>query len=128
MLLADNRGQVRRDRLERSSWVLTWDEPFKSLGAERRALIIHQQTLIASYEPDIAIESLPKLLPDPADRALALKTVRYIPGPIDEMSPRTLSLLQRFASVLGEPEITEDVTEDPLAGQTVTAFPTPQGA
>jgi hypothetical protein len=35
VLLAENRKGVRRDRLERSSRVLTEDEPFASLGAER---------------------------------------------------------------------------------------------
>ena len=36
ILLAEARGSVRRDRLERSSKVLTRDEPFASLGVERR--------------------------------------------------------------------------------------------
>ena len=43
-------GQV----LEAGPHVLTQDEPFRSLGAERRAMIIHQQTLIATFEPDRA--------------------------------------------------------------------------
>ncbi|SDG27322.1 alpha/beta fold hydrolase [Rhodobacter capsulatus] len=115
VLLAENRGQVRRDRLERSARVLTRDAPFRALGAERRALIIHQQTLIATFEPERAVETLPRLLPEAQDRALALRVVRYIPGAVAEMSPETQAMLARFETVLGLEPMTVDVTEDPLS-------------
>jgi tellurite resistance protein len=114
ILLAENRGTVRRDRLERASRVLTQDEPFKSLSAELRTRIIHEQTLVATYETQRAIDTLPKLLKTQNERELAVRIVQYVPGAIAEMSPHTLDLLQRFHAVLGLPPVTEDILEDPL--------------
>ena len=116
ILLAESRGSVRRDRLERSSKVLTRDEPFASLGAERRAALIREQSIIAEFEPDRAIETLPNLLPGLEERRKAIDVVEFIAGSMEEMEPRTLKILQRFHAALDLPLITSSlVTLDPLA-------------
>ncbi|GMG80832.1 TerB family tellurite resistance protein [Paralimibaculum aggregatum] len=115
VLMADSRGNVRRDRLERSARVLAEDEPFRSLPAAQRNLMINEQTLIVEFERERAIETLPDLLRTEAERRRALELVRYIPGPVDEMAPDTVELLQRFHRVLGQPPFAGDITEDPFA-------------
>jgi len=115
ILLAESRGNVRRDRLERSARVLTQDEPFRSLTPDARSFMLQEQTLICEFAPDKAIEALPKLLKTREERELASKVVRYIPGALDEMAPHTLETLQQFHKVLGLPPVSGDITEDPLA-------------
>jgi hypothetical protein len=115
VMLADSRGAVRRDRLERAARVLTQDEPFRSLSMERRSMIIHEQTVIATFAPEEAIETLPKLLPTKAERERAAAVALYIPGKIEEMSPETLAMMQRLRKAIGLPAASKDVLEDPLA-------------
>ncbi len=115
ILLAGSRGNVRRDRLERSSRVLTQDEPFVHLDAAQRARIIHEQTIIAHFEPARAVATLPGLLETPEERALAGETVRYIAGPIGEMDPHSFDMLQQFHKALDLPPVTGDIADDPLA-------------
>jgi len=114
ILLAGSRGNVRRDRLARSSRVLTQDAPFAQMPADERSRVIHEQTLIVEFERERAIETLPDLLPHAADRELAAKVAQYVPGAIDEMAPHTLETLQRMRHVLGLSSTVEDVLEDPL--------------
>src|SRR5271166_5244756 len=58
VLMAESRATVRRDRLERSAKVLGHDEPFASLGAERRAALIREQSILVEFEPDLAVKTL----------------------------------------------------------------------
>jgi hypothetical protein len=101
IILAEARGSVRRDRLQRSSHVLTFDQPFASLTAEQRGDLIHEQTVIVQFERERAIEALAALLRTAAQRQKAIDVVEYIAGPLEEMEPRTLQALQQFRQVLG---------------------------
>jgi len=123
ILLAESRGNVRRDRLERSARVLTQDEPFKSLTPDARSFMLQEQTLITEFAPEQALAALPKLLKTRQERELAARVVRYIPGAIDEMTPHTLETLQRFHKVLDLPPVSGDITEDPLVSTDVKLEP-----
>lgn len=115
VLLAGARGNVRRDRLERSTRVLTQDEPFASIPAPQKAKIVQEQTLIVRFGGEEAIEALHHMLPTAEERERAAAVVQYVPGPLEEMEPHSLAMLQRIRKVLGLPAATEDVMTDPLA-------------
>ncbi len=105
ILMAESRGAVRRDRLERSAKVLSQDEPFVSLGAENRAKIIREQTILVEFARERAIETLPNLLPSPDERRGAIELVEYIAGSVDEMEPNTVKTLERLRAVLDLPPL-----------------------
>jgi hypothetical protein len=105
ILLVDTRGSVRSSRLERSAYTLNNAEPFKSLGAQRRAHLIPEQTLIVLSDREAAIATLIDLLPDLDARAIAVGTVEYIAGPVEEMEQRTIDELQNFRRVLELPPL-----------------------
>jgi pimeloyl-ACP methyl ester carboxylesterase/tellurite resistance protein len=114
ILLASARGEVRRSRLERSAKVLSSDEPFASLGSQRRAALIHEQTVIVEFEPSRAVEALPALLKAKDERTQAIAVVEYIAGPLNEMEPHSLRMLSRFREVLGLAPLDLFPVEDPL--------------
>jgi pimeloyl-ACP methyl ester carboxylesterase len=114
ILMAQSRGAVRRDRLERSAKVLSQDEPFAALGAEKRAALIREQSIIVEFSSDKAVETLALLLPEPAERRRAIDVVEYIAGSVEEMEPHTIHMLQRMRSVLGLGELITPTPRDPL--------------
>ena len=108
---------VTIDRLQRSSHILTHDEPFVSLGAEQRGDLIHEQTVIVQFERERAIDALPLLLRTAVQRDKAIQVVEFIAGPLEEMEPRTLRALQQFRQVLGLAQRDFSIPKtDPLQG------------
>ena len=101
ILMARSRGEVRQSRLERSSAMLSSTEPFRTLGPDRRARVIAEQTLIVDFAPEDAVKSLPALIPLQADRERAIDTVQEIAGEVAEMSEQTLKMLLRLREILG---------------------------
>ncbi len=95
--------------------MLGHDEPFASLGAERRAALIHEQSIIAGFEPELAVETLPDLLLEMEDRRRAMGVVEFIAGAVEEMELKTIQMVQRFHAVLGLPALAlPAATQDPL--------------
>ncbi len=117
ILLADTRGSVRRDRLERSARVLTSEPPFSGLGAARRAELIHEQSVIIEFEPEQALLSLPRLLPLPEQRRQAIAIVHFIVGDRAEMEPQSLHMLEAMERLLGQEvaAISAEAAQDRLA-------------
>ncbi len=103
IVLAGARGAVRRDRLERSAHVLRMEQPFASLGAEKRAALIREQTIIVEFARDRAIATLPDLLAKKADRRRAIEVVEFIAGAVEEMEPGTIKALQDMRAALDLP-------------------------
>lgn len=101
ILLAGSRGNVRKDRLERSAHLLNRTEPFGTLDAAQRARIIHEQGLNVQFAPEEALARLPDLLHTPEERAQAIDAVLYVLGPLEDADPRAVATLHAFRRVLG---------------------------
>lgn len=101
VLLANTRSNVRRDRLERSAQLLSSEPPFRDMEPASRAKLIHEQTLIAHYERDTGMSTLPKLITSTRDRQRAIEMVEFVVGSTEEMEPRTLEVFNTMRHLLG---------------------------
>lgn len=121
VLMARSRGAVRQSRLERSNMILNTTSPFRELGDTVRSEMIHGQTLIIDFEPELAVSTLPTLLPDRADRKRAIDLVELIAGDPAEMAEATIRMLAHLRHTLEIPNSIESA--DPVADEPVTTAP-----
>lgn len=101
VLMAHARGAVRRSRLERSNKILQSEPPFSDMPAMERSRIIHEQTLIVEFAPEEATVTLERLIPGEEDRQKAIDLVLEVAGPLEEMSPPTIAMLEQLQFLLG---------------------------
>ena len=101
ILLAGDRGTVRRSRLQRSDRLLHEDPAFAALSESDIKRIIFEQTLIVELQPDAALTKLVSLLPDAAEAERALSVVEAVAGPVEEMEERTITMFARMREALG---------------------------
>lgn len=123
ILLAHSQKAMRRERLERANELLTTQEPFASLGETARTRIIHQQTLIAEFEPEQAISTLQMLVPHPKDRLRALAQCEHVTGKVEDMSRETRATYNQIREALDVPLVS---AVPPTAGK--PAKPAPRAA
>ncbi|MGB0659760.1 MAG: DUF3141 domain-containing protein [Mangrovicoccus sp.] len=111
VLVAGTRSDLRHDRLERSMEVMHSRPPLSEMSVDARVTLIHEQTVIAHYAPEAALNSLPALLAGKPEREAAMDAVRYVVGAESEMAPETKAMIDQMATML-------DVSKSSASAQT----------
>lgn len=109
VFLANSRGSVRRDRLEKANEMMDKTKPFDAMSAKRRAALIHEQSIVVAFEPEEALNSLARMMRD-NDRMDAINLCAEIAGPAEEMSDTTKHMFEEFAQILSVPNPLDAVT------------------
>jgi len=95
-LMTKARGYVRRTRLERELLALQRSHFPDLKNEEPLSILIHQQSLIVDFEPQLAQESLKVLLDTTDKQREALDLVMEVAGPRDTMHPSALKQYEIF--------------------------------
>lgn len=103
ILMAGSRGEVRKDRLERSAQLLHGTEPFAAMGSERRSTLIHEQSILVEFETERALQTLPHLLPKQQDRKQAMAWLQFVVGTRSEMAKESVAMVAKMEKLLGVP-------------------------
>ena len=120
-LVNETHGAVSGARLDRAAYALTRSKYFEGMNVGHRARLLREQTLIVLFERERALETLVELLPEMDSRALAMGTIDYIVGPIEEMEEDTIRSLETLRRVLELPALriarAQDEAEEQAAAE-----------
>jgi pimeloyl-ACP methyl ester carboxylesterase len=78
-------------------------DELKKLSHQQVKEIVRKQALLVRFNPELAMETLPKLLPTLADRDQVIEFVRDLVGQLDAVRPEIADVLQRIRDVLKQP-------------------------
>jgi hypothetical protein len=121
-LVGRGAGRISLARLELVDRLVRSDKVLSRIPAEEVRRIKSEQAVIAELEPERALESLSKLLVDPADRRRALAVLDEVVAAV-EFTAEQLVVLDRVRAILGGKESRKekewpDMAERELAGST----------
>ena len=100
VLLSRARGRMDRDELERLNDMLHTRPPLGSMPREKRAELLHAQSVIVDFAGEEALLTLPMLLRDEVDRIRAVNLVLDLTGPADRMDAPTIAMFRRIQTIL----------------------------
>ncbi|RBW55402.1 DUF3141 domain-containing protein [Ruegeria sp. A3M17] len=100
ILLGGSNRSYRSEMLDRWSDIFTREEPFADLSVERRQHLLHEQSIIATLDPDGAVETLPDLLAHPEDQALAVALIDRIIGEVEAPTPELKAMARDLCHAL----------------------------
>jgi pimeloyl-ACP methyl ester carboxylesterase len=99
-LIGRGAGRIPLARLELVDRFIRSDEVLSRLPADAVRRIKAEQAVVAELEPERGLQSLPKLLADPADRKRALAVLDEAVAAV-EPTPEQQATLERIRSILG---------------------------
>jgi pimeloyl-ACP methyl ester carboxylesterase len=101
-LIGRGAGRIPLDRLQLVERFVRSDKVLSRLPEDAVRRIKAEQAVIAELEPERGLQSLPKLLADPADRRRALAGLDKAVAAV-ELTPEQQALLERVRGALGAP-------------------------
>jgi predicted flap endonuclease-1-like 5' DNA nuclease len=119
-LMARARGYVRRSKLEKQVQAFESSGVLAGLDTEALARVVHRQSIIVDFEPELALSTLPLLLDTRQERRDALALLMDISGPRETMHPAGLIMYQKFEALLGDLATAAEIDNEHI-GFSVTA-------
>ncbi len=117
VLLGGSNRSYRSEMLDRWSDIFTRKEPFAGLSVERRQHLLHEKSIVATLDPDGAVETLPDLLPQPEDLALAVAMIDRIIGEVEAPIAELKAMARYLCHALNQ-KTPKEFVENPAKRET----------